>query len=119
MSKKRHPLGPVIYSYTRAQAIEDDVLVDLTAFHIVRQLWKFHLACTDTVWALICNSGEPDIGVVFLKIAIAVNKAAQDSDDNPIFFMVTLGGKDHELQWHLGPGDAGEPVFTLMLPHED
>jgi len=41
--------APVIFSYTRAQAIEDGVLVDLTAW--ARETgFKVPVACTATVW---------------------------------------------------------------------
>ena len=35
-----NPFGETIYSYSRAQAIEDGVLVDLSAVEIIRQAWK-------------------------------------------------------------------------------
>ena len=26
---------------------------------------------------------------------------------------------NYRAKYHIGPGDAGEPVVTIMLPHED
>lgn len=44
----------LIYSYTRAQAIEDGVLVDLTAIalDVCREHYKYPIACTSAVWRL-------------------------------------------------------------------
>ena len=42
-----------IFSYSRAQAIADGVLVNLTQFPVVRAYWARSLCCTDTVWAII------------------------------------------------------------------
>jgi len=41
--------APVIFSYTRAQAIEDGVLVDLSAW-AQETGFKVPVACTSTVW---------------------------------------------------------------------
>ena len=48
-----NPFGEVIYSYSRAQAIEDGVLVDLSNVDSIRQHWKHPFVCTSTVWAII------------------------------------------------------------------
>jgi hypothetical protein len=47
--------GPVIYSYTREQAIEDGVLIDLSAIapDVCSQHYKYPIACTETVWNII------------------------------------------------------------------
>ena len=42
------PFGPVIFSYTRAQAIEDGVLVDLSAW-AREEGFRYPLAVTSTV----------------------------------------------------------------------
>ena len=44
----------VIHSYSRAQAIEDGVLVDLSALSpVCREHYKFPVACTAAVWAIV------------------------------------------------------------------
>lgn len=45
--------GETIYSYSRTQAIEDGVLVDLSQADSIRQHWKRPFACTSAVWAII------------------------------------------------------------------
>ena len=46
-----NPFGETIYSYSRAQAIEDGVLVDLSQADSIRQHWKYPFGCTSVVWA--------------------------------------------------------------------
>lgn len=112
--------GDVIFSYSRAQAIRDGVLVDLTEFHSVAKMWKLHLACTSTVWGIIENCGH--IGDLACQlISVAAQTAAKSSPGNTdtLLFKVTLGAKSHTLKLHCGPGDTAAPVLTLMLPDED
>jgi len=45
--------GETIYSYSRTQAIEDGVLVDLSQANSIRRYWKHPFACTSAVWAII------------------------------------------------------------------
>jgi hypothetical protein len=123
VSETQNPFGTPIYSYTRAQAIEDGVLVDLTQFETVRQHWKLHFACTDTVWTAIEDAvhqhGHDIEGVLHdistvAKIAINRNHCA-----DTLLFTVIIGNAHKNLKLHIGPGDDPTPVLTLMLPHED
>lgn len=118
-----NPFGEVIFSYTRAQAIADGVLVDLSQIEVTRQHWKHHLACTSTVWAIIENAlkvpGQDVNGIVhdistMAKLAIRTAREVEQ-----VFFKAIIDGQSHAFKLHIGPGDAGEPVLTLMLPNED
>jgi len=119
--------GNVIFSYTRKQAIEDGVLVDVS--ETAREagfLWPF--AMTAEVWNLIESiprrySHEDVSGRLWdvLMVARASARATQ-AHQNVIFFDVILhheGGSRVQLKLHCGPGDKGEPVLTLMLPNQD
>ncbi len=115
--------GNPVYSYTRAQAIKDGVLVDLSQIEIIRQHWKHHMACTSTVWAIIeealNTSGQDVNGIVhdistMARMELGINRAT-----NQVLFEVIITGKTHTLKLHVGPGDRGEAVLTLMLPNED
>ena len=124
LMETQNPFGPVIYSYTRAQAIEDGVLVDLTQFETVRQHWKLHMACTDTVWNAIENAvrehGKDFEGImhdISTMAKIAIGKATTSEDT--ILFTVIIGKAHKNLKLHIGPGDTETPVLTLMLPGED
>jgi hypothetical protein len=56
MSDSANSFGSVIFTYSRAQALADGVLVDLTQIETIRTAFKYPVACTDTVWALIAES---------------------------------------------------------------
>ena len=120
-----HPFGDVIYSYTRKQAIDDGVLVDLTAISgATRQVWKHHMACTDTVWAIIesatAQPGQDLEGILHDIAFMAMVTARTQSDrSDTVRFQVIIAGKKHALKMIIGPGDTAEPVLTLMLPNED
>jgi hypothetical protein len=130
----------LIFSYTRAQAIDDGVLVDLTLLngkHGNRQPFNMHVACTSTVFEKYINWPDHD-GIEKSEQAIAVRVW-------DVLYMAALGARTQKegvqeflyivystppdvqfaeavpvkLKCHIGPGDQGEPVITIMLPHED
>jgi hypothetical protein len=118
-----NPFGETIYSYSRAQAIDDGVLVDLSQTDSIRQHWKHHFACTSTVWSIIEEAlrqpGQDVSGIchdisTMAKLAICQAREAQQ-----ILFKVIIAKQTHELKLHIGPGDTAAPVMTLMLPNED
>ncbi len=118
--------GETIYSYSRAQAIEDGVLVDLSQVESIRQSWKHPFACTSAVWAIIEEALlQPHYDLAGIlhdvstmaKLSIRTNEAARNSDQ--IRFEVIIDGKKHAMKLHIGPGDTAAPVLTLMLPYED
>ena len=118
--------GETIYSYSRTQAIEDGVLVDLTQTDSIRQHWKHPFACTSAVWAIIeealiqpCQdvSGICHDISTMAKLVIKNTPSARASEQ--IRFAVIITGKKHTLKLHIGPGDTAAPVLTLMLPYED
>ena len=115
--------GETIYSYSRAQAIEDGVLVDLSQADSIHQHWKHPFACTSAVWAIIEEAlqqpGQDVSGIchdisTMAKLAIRSAKSAEQ-----ILFTVIISGRTHSLKLHIGPGDTAAPVLTLMLPYED
>jgi len=123
---------PVIFSYTRAQAIEDGVLVDLTAW-AKETGFKVSVACTSTVWQgyVVPPRGTESLGqsergrahdlLWMLYVAI---KASRNAKRDQILYQVLFlqaPGKMEEvtLKAHFGPGDNGKPVVTIMQPDED
>lgn len=118
-----NPFGETIYSYSRAQAIEDGVLVDLSQVDSIRQAWKHPFACTSAVWAIIEEAlkqpGQDIAGIchdLSFMAMIAIRKA---SDASLVHFRVIITGTKHTFKLHIGPGDTVAPVLTLMLPNED
>ena len=118
-----NPFGETIYSYSRAQAINDGVLVDLSQVDAIKQHWKHPFACTSTVWAIIeeaLERNDQDISGICHDISTMAKLAIQGSrNTEQIYFKVIVTGKTYELKLHIGPGDTVAPVLTLMLPNED
>lgn len=128
---------PLIHTYTRAAALADGVLVDVSP--LARQAgWRYPVAVTLAVWTLIATipagSGQDVTGrtwdVVYLA-ARAAKRAPAGADTLQFSVILTTEKTDargrRRLEWqHLetlravvGPGDAGEPVVTIMLLNED
>lgn len=124
------PFGEVVFRYTRAQAIADGVLVDVT--ETAREL-GFHVpvALTAGVWGECVEvpagaTGQDEQGRLWdvlglLRFAI---QARRGRPDNRVDFVVQVQRADRKIEdvdlYALcGPGDEAEPVITVMLPHED
>lgn len=116
--------GEPIFSYSRKQAIEDGVLIDLSHFGGITQAWKHPIACTASVWSLIqsaiTNDGKGLTGILWDISHVAMaNTRIHGGKTDTIRFKVAIGRTSVDLKLHVGPGDTAEPVLTLMLPHED
>jgi hypothetical protein len=128
--------GNVISTYSRAQAIEDGVLVDAGA--MAREAgFNWPVALTSAVWSDCVAWTETDSekqvhqdesgrlwDIVFMAShAIRTSKGA---GDRLLFqlYRVPRDGRSIEgelvtLKLIVGPGDQGEPVVTILLPGED
>lgn len=117
------PFGEVIYSYTRKQAIEDGVLINLSQFPVIRVFWSQNLCCTDSVWAAIEEATKAgcDLDGVLHDISwIAKTTISQGNRTaDTVKFKVAIGNRTVDLKLICGPGDHAEPVLTLLLQHED
>jgi len=141
--------GEPIFSFSRAQAIADGVLVDVTdtkddngQFLCLQAGFKITVAITRGAWAKTVEAGgiwksEGQGEVLELKGGQSVTgrlwdllwmlrlACGQAGDDDRVRFEVLVdvhGDGHHELVnlWALcGPGDEGEPVMTVMLEGED
>ena len=123
----------LIYRYTRSQAIEDGVLVDLTIWS--RETgFVIPVACTAAVWHgylvpadSLTSAGQSERGrshdlLWMLYCAIKRSPAGPDLDRlgfEVIFLMPPAKHQTVRLIALCGPGDGGEPVLTVMLPNED
>lgn len=122
--------GDVIYSYSRTDAIEDGVLVDLSAnFPEECRLYRYPVACTSAVWALVeqavsdrrqCNSHA---GVVWDILYMSTRGVIARPDEQTVLFKVIITGTGrqrlHTLKAVCSPGDNMEPVVTIMMTTED
>lgn len=122
--------GNVIYQYTRADALNDGVLVDLSGnFPEESRLYRYPVACTAAVWALVekavanrkhCNSLA---GIVWDILYMSQKVVIARPDEQTALFAVIITGTGRRRQYTLKAmchaGDDLEPVVTIMLPEED
>jgi hypothetical protein len=141
--------GDPIFSYTRAQAIADGVLIDLTTAaddkgqRLCPQAgFKVPVAITRTAWAQTIEAGgswrpNGEGEVLELKggqsltgrlwdllwmLRVASGKAA---NSDRVHFQVLVdvegdGRREMVKLWALcGPGDDAQPVITIMVEGED
>lgn len=124
------PEWPVIFSYTREQAIKDGVLVDLTAW--ARETgFRVPVACTATVWRqyVVPPEGTAQLGqsergraqdLLFMLWLAIHRKGGGDRLLYEVIFLNAAGKHETvKLKSICGPGDLGEPVLTILLPNED
>lgn len=115
----------IIHTYTRAQAIEDGVLVDVS--QTAREAGiKYPVALTSAVWGIIENIPEKykheDIQGRLWDVVWMLRMAIPRSSGPVIFYKLVLhrhGNPHLTLKAICGPGDNAEPVVTVMLPGED
>ena len=131
-----NPFGEVIYSYTRAQAIEDGVLIDATA--LARDAgFKWPVALTAAAWEDCVAWSDADnqrqayqdqtgrLWDVLFMAAYAIRTARNTDMQMPFDLQrIPRDGRATKsqqltLKLVLGPGDDGKPVITIMLPAED
>ena len=128
--------GNVISTYTRAQAIEDGVLIDTGA--MAREAgFKWPVAVTSAAWADCVAWSEDDSdkqahqdqsGRLWDAVFMASHaiRAHLGSGDRLLYqlYRVPRDGRSTKaelttLKLIVGPGDRGEPVLTILLPDED
>jgi uncharacterized protein DUF6573 len=120
----------VISAYTRAQALEDGVLVDITAW--AREAgFTFPIAVTSGVWEVLKPSpeleadGEDVVGRGWDMLTIlreSIRGAARTDEVHfaPMFTMMPGRKVEPVEMWaKCSPGDDGEPVITVLLKGED
>ena len=121
----------IISAYTRAQAIEDGELVDVS--ETAREAGiRFPVAVTRAVWVkyvevpegVTCQDEPGRLWDIVWMFRCAAAKFAGDT----LFFKLYVRNHNRErltrqdlvaLKAICGPGDTPEPVITIMLPDED
>jgi hypothetical protein len=136
----------IISAYSRAQAIEDGVLVDLS--ELAREAGiKFPVAVSQGVYAVLAPwddgragdvskpaEGQPLYGLgqsftgrawdllAILLYEIRRGQGGERVDFAPLFIMPRYAQQRPmpvKMYALCGGGDSGEPVITVMLPGED
>ncbi|TKC90842.1 hypothetical protein FAZ69_05535 [Trinickia terrae] len=127
--------GKTISSYTRAQAIADGVLVDLSA--LAREAgFRTPVAVTSAVWADCVawtdadsqrQAAQDESGRLWDLLWMGALAAKRVRGAQRIAFelhRVPRGGRGTRprpvvLNLHIGPGDDAEPVITILMTDED
>lgn len=122
---------PVIYRYTRQQALEDGVLIDLTPW--ARETgFTIPVACTAAVWNqyIVPPESTRELGqsergrahdvLWMLHVAIQARPGASDRLLYEVIFLQAPRKQvTAQLKAICGPGDDADPVLTILLPDED
>jgi hypothetical protein len=121
----------LVYAYTREQAIADGVLVDVT--ETAKAIgFKLNTVITDHLFhcyveppdGLDRSFGQSVTGRLHDLMVLALFAARRAVNTDRVTFKVDFlmapGRKETvEVIAHIGPGDNGEPVLTIMLPEDD
>jgi len=121
----------VIFSYTRAQALADGVLVDITP--LAKEAgFCIPVAVTEAVYldylkpsAALEAESQSFEGRAWDVLQVLLFAAAVHPDHDTILFKVLFQISPGcppvpiELKAIIGPGDIGSPVLTILLPLED
>jgi hypothetical protein len=120
----------LIYSYTRADALRDGVLIDVSATAREAGL-RWPVALTSAVWercvtvprGVDCQDEAGRLWDVLWLLRCAIGRS---DDGSEIRFAVHVRNDNREgtpplvrLKAVCGPGDQGEPVVTVMMSDED
>ncbi|MGI8911232.1 MAG: DUF6573 family protein [Rubrobacteraceae bacterium] len=119
--------GEPIHTYTRADALADGVLVDVT--ETAREAgFRIPVALTANVWADVndlsgryVSTGQSLDGRLWDLLFMAAHAARRPENRDTSEFVYALimpvgTGNNYRAKCHVGPGDVGEPVLTIMLP---
>jgi hypothetical protein len=128
-----NPFGEVIYSYSRAQALEDGVLINCT--ELAKEAgFVIPVALTQALHATIGDIPEPysqwqdytgrlwDL-LWMTRCAVRAKQNRHDHDIEVVLIMQTpenvLNPPHHiTVRANCGPGDLGEPVITIGFPQD-
>lgn len=125
----------IVYAYTRAQAITDGVLHEVTKA-ATQTGFKLPVAVTDTIWSKYIEvtpeleeygqSTEARLLDVLMVLYFKIHSLPHDHTASRITFTVKFlmdpeneEYEEPELTADCGPGDHGEPVITILLPDYD
>jgi hypothetical protein len=120
----------IIFAYTRAQALADGVLVDVTPT-ATEAGFRYPVALTAAVWAEFVHvpprvEGQDEKGRlwdILFMLRFAIRRARDGSE---LLFSLHVRNDNQSgtpplirLKAVCGPDDDGQPCLTVMLPSED
>ncbi len=126
--------GEIIYGYSRAQAIEDGTLVDVSTT-AKEAGFNCPVALTATAWADCVawndidsqrKTYQDESGRLWDVLWLARQAAQRAQSDHLQFELYRIPREGRgitsrrtRLEMSIGPGDTGEAVITVMLPGEN
>jgi hypothetical protein len=120
----------LIHSYTRADALRDGVLIDVSATAREAGI-RWPVALTAAVWerCVTVPSGvdcQDEVGRLWDVLWLLRCTIGRSDGGSEVRFGVHVRNDNREgtpplvrLKAVCGPGDQGEPVLTVMMPDED
>lgn len=115
----------VIYSYTREQALQDGVLVDVSQMAKEAGI-KYPTAVTAAIWNIISTFPDGDgqsvegrLWDTLFLFRIAASKKIGQEVHFKVGYQQEAGVQETALWGWCGPGDTQDPVLTIMLESED
>ena len=130
------PFDTIIHAYSRAQAIDDGILVDVS--ETAREAgFTIPVALTRTVWTRLISLPErykgfqDERGRLWDVLWMARYYARRGADTDRVNMCVLVrdirkdlhdshrAPRKHYAIVAIGSGDAGEPVITIMFPEDD
>ena len=126
-----------IHSYTRREAIADGVLVEVDASLAAEAGFRCHVALTAAAWADCVEWREEDTDrkgipqdldgrlwdVLWMARCAAIASPNTSQTTFAVYricrYETSNGATKVQLVLHIGPGDEGEPVATIMQVGED
>jgi len=123
--------GEVIHAYTRAQAIQDGELIDVTTT-AQEAGFKYPVAVTRNLWGAWIEPNEKAksygqdfkgrLWDVLWLLRVAIRRGGGGEHITyQVLFQNGPGNRNRQTVtlWAIcGPGDDGEPVITIMLPED-
>ncbi len=126
-----NPFGELIFSYSRAQAIADGVLVDVS--DTAKEAgFTMPVALTRAVWdsyvevpkGVVAQDKAGRLWDILWMCRNAIGRAQSDGPE--LLFQLHVRNSNRRgtpplvtLKAVCGPGDNASPVITIMLPDED
>lgn len=108
----------LIHCYTRAEALADGVLVDVTA-EARRAGIRIPTALTAGACEAFGAADPAELARLLGIVRLAMGLVANDNDDRLHFRARDPRGRWVDAWAHVGPGDDPAPVLTILLEGED
>ncbi len=109
----------IISSYSRAQAIEDGVLVVVETE--AARIFKYPVALTLELFGRLERGNGKHADTLTGRIwdvCYMATAATARIDGSDSYYPVIVGRETLNLRCNIGPGDEGEPVVTIGFPED-